>query len=116
MAKNIHKLAEKMGAEIVGQVPDVCGGAFGAARLCEILRRRLEPSPGRRPGRPSYPGWDRRPKVPMSSKTEAKLAQLAGMASSDQRKVSPMQVAAQLLEEAIESYFPPGARERRPSA
>ena len=29
-----------MGAEIVGQVPDVGGGALGAARSREILRRR----------------------------------------------------------------------------
>ncbi len=113
MAKNIQKLAEKLGAEIVGQVPDVGGGAFGAARLAEILRQRLEPAPGRRPGRPTYAGWDRRPKVPMSSRTEAKLAQLAGLASSTERKVSPIQVAAQLLEEAVESYFRRGARASR---
>jgi hypothetical protein len=75
-------------------VPDVGGGAFGAARLCEILRQRLEPASGRRPGRPTDPGWDRRPKVPMSSGTETKLAELARLASGPGRKVSPMQVAA----------------------
>ncbi len=105
MARNIEKLAKKMGAEIVGQVPDVGGGAFGAARLREILRQRLEPSAGRRFGRPTDPSWDRRPKVPMSTRTETKLAELASLASGPDRKVSPMQVAAQLLEEAVESYF-----------
>ncbi len=105
MARNIEQLAKKLGAEIVGQVPDVGGGAFGAARLRDILRQRLEPSSGRRFGRPTDPSWDRRPKVPMSTRTETKLAELASLASGPERKVSPMQVAAQLLEEAVESYF-----------
>ena len=105
MARNSEELAKKVGAEIVGQVPDVGGGAFGAARLREILRQRLEPSAGRRFGRPTDPSWDRRPKVPMSTRTETKLAELASLASAPDRKVSPMQVAAQLLEEAVESYF-----------
>ena len=105
MARNIEKLAEKMGAEIVGQVPDVGGGAFGAARLREILRQRLEPASGLRPGRPTDPSWDRRPKIPMSAGTEAMLAKLASLASGPGRKVSPMQVAAHLLEEAVTSYF-----------
>lgn len=113
MARNIKRIAEKMGAEIVGQVPEVGGGAFGAARLCKILRERLEPAPGLRTGRPTDPSWDRRPKVPMSARTEQQLAELAGLASGPGRKVSPMQVAAHLLEEAVRSYFrrpPPGRR------
>src|SRR5260370_36735177 len=100
MAKNIQKLAELLGAARVGQVPDVGGGAFGAARLAEILRSRLEPSQGQRPGRPTDATWTRHPKVPMSEATEKKLADIAEKISTPERKVSPMQVAAQLLEEA----------------
>ena len=37
MTKNLTKLAELLGAKIVGQVPDVGGGAFGAARLVEVV-------------------------------------------------------------------------------
>ncbi len=33
MAKNIERIADKLGARIAGQVPDLGGGAFGAARL-----------------------------------------------------------------------------------
>jgi hypothetical protein len=69
--------------------------------MASILRQRLEPSRGQRPGRPSVSGWTSRPKVPMSKATEQKLAHLAERASTPQRKVSPMQVAAQLLEEAV---------------
>ena len=101
MAKNISKLSSLLGAKLVGRVPDVGGGAFGAARLGGILRQRLEPSRGLRPGRPAVSQWTSRSKVPMSKKTRQKLIRLAARASSSGRKVSPMQVAGQLLEEAV---------------
>lgn len=105
MAKDIDRLAQKLGAEVVAELPDVGGGAFGAARLARILRERLEPSRGKRPGRPTNFEWDRRPKVPMSAETEARLAELAAFVSGPERKVSPMQVAAEILEEAVASYY-----------
>jgi hypothetical protein len=104
MARNRLKLAKLLGAQIVGQVPDVGGGAYGMARLAHILHQRLTPSQGERPGRPTDGSWECRPKVPMSRVTERKLAEIAERISTSERKVSPMQVAAQLLEEAIEQY------------
>jgi hypothetical protein len=101
MAKNLDKLAELLGAEKVGQVPEVGGGAFGAARLAKLLQARLEPSRGQRPGRPTDASWTRHPKVPMSEATAAKLAWMAERLSTPERRVSPMQVAAQILEEAL---------------
>ena len=104
MAKNIERIARKLGAEIVGQVPDVGGGAFGMARLAGImaaLQARLQPGQGQRPGRPTDAQWVHHPKVPMSAETQAQLSQLAALASTPERKVSPMQLAAQLLEEAV---------------
>lgn len=101
MAKNVHKLAKLLGAEVVGQVPDVGAGAFGAARLARILQVRLEPSRGQRPGRPTDSSWTRHPKVPMSEQVERRLVELAKHASTSERRVSPMQVAAQLLEDAV---------------
>lgn len=101
MAKNRERLAELLGAKIVGEVPDVGGGAFGMARLAHILHERLTPSQGERPGRPTNPNWVIRPKIPMSEATAEKLAQLAETMSTSERKVSPMQVAAHLLEEAV---------------
>lgn len=101
MAKNIEEIADLLGAEIVGKVPDVGGGSLGAARLAHIVRDRLTPGEGRRPGRPSVAAWTRRPKVPMSEATIEKLKRLATAISSPRRKVSPMQVAAQILEEAV---------------
>lgn len=101
MAKNRVQLAKLLGAKIVGKVPDVGGGAFGMARIAHLLHERLTPSEGERPGRPTNPKWVRRPKVPMSAATTQKLTKLAEALSTPNRKVSPMQVAAQLLEEAL---------------
>lgn len=101
MARNRVQLAKLLGAKIVGKVPDVGGGAFGMARIAHLLHERLTPSEGERPGRPTNPKWVRRPKVPMSAATTQKLTKLAEALSTPNRKVSPMQVAAQLLEEAL---------------
>jgi hypothetical protein len=101
MAKNVTKIAEALGATVVGEVPDTGGGAFGMSRLAAILRTRLEPGQGRRPGRPSDPVWVIQRKVPMSQETLERLTQLAEAISTAERKVSPMQVAAQLLEDSL---------------
>ena len=96
-----HEFAQMLGAEIVGEVPEVGAGPFGMARLARILQQRLTPSQGERPGRPTDPSWVIRPKVPMSKATAHKLADIAEAMTTPQRRVSPMQVAAQLLEEAV---------------
>jgi hypothetical protein len=104
MAKNIKELADRLGAEIVAKVPDTGGGAFGAARLAHVvdeLQSRLKPGQGLRSGRPTVASWERHPKVPMSRVTEQRLIRLAEKASTGKRKVSPMQLAAQILEEAL---------------
>ncbi|MDX2198791.1 MAG: hypothetical protein SF069_07450 [Phycisphaerae bacterium] len=106
MARKIKQIAENLGAKIVGRLPEVGGGAFGAARLPQAvadLKSRLKPSRGARPGRPTNSNWVERPKVPMSAATIRKLKKLASQASSSERKVSPMQVAAELLESAVAS-------------
>ena len=87
-------------------MPDIGGGAFGAARLARIvetMQARLEPGRGRRPGRPTDASWVLHPKVPMSDITRQRLAMLAEQSSTEGRKVSPMQLAARILEEALAS-------------
>jgi hypothetical protein len=104
MAKNIRRIAGRLGAKVVTRLPDVGGGAFGAARLgaiVETVRRRLVPGQGLRAGRPTDPSWVHHPKVPMSETTERLLTRLAEQASTAGRKVSPMQLAAQILEDAL---------------
>ena len=106
MAKNVKRLAKKLGADIVGTVPDYSAGAFGAAKLAAILEERLVPGAGKRFGRPTDPRWKRHPKVPMSPKTVSELAELALFLSMGKRRISPMQVAAQILEQGLSSFFP----------
>src|SRR5271157_4086501 len=104
MAKNINSIAAGLGAKVVGQVPETGGGAFGAARLAkcvESLQNRLVPGQGKRAGLPSNASWVPHPKVPMSEGTRQRLVRLAERASATGRKVSPMQIAAQILEEAL---------------
>jgi hypothetical protein len=103
MTFNARKMAKVLGADVVGKMPDTGGGAFGAARLAQCvaeLQSGLTPSRGRRPGRPTDATWAHRAKVP-SEETAHKLADLARKASTPERRVSPMQVAAQLLEQAV---------------
>jgi hypothetical protein len=71
------------------------------ARLAKVLHERLTPSQGERPGCPTDADWQVRPKVPMSLTTQRKLRRLAKQVSMDGRQVSPMQLAAQLLEDAV---------------
>jgi hypothetical protein len=104
MATNIKTIAERLGAEVIGQVPDTGGGAFGAARLAkciESVQARLVPGQGKRAGRPSDASWVRHPKIPLSDATRRRLLRLAERASAGGRKVSPMQIAAQILEDAL---------------
>lgn len=115
MDRRIEEIARKMGAEVVGTVPEYSAGAFGVTKLAQTLRERLEPGRGKRPGRPSVAHWSKRSKIPLAAETEDRLDQLARLLSDEHRKVSPMQVAAQILEEATASYFPHGAPRRRSS-
>jgi hypothetical protein len=104
VARNVDEVANRLGARVVGRVPDAGGGAFGAARLAHIfdsIRSRLAPAQGKRAGRPTDSAWVHHPKIPMSAATERKLARLAKRASGSGRRVSPMQMAAQLLEEVV---------------
>jgi hypothetical protein len=88
MAKNVKRIAGGLGAQVVGRVPDVRGGALGAARLARIveeLQGRLVPGQGKRARRPSECSWVRHPKVPMSEETRRRLSVLADRASTGER-------------------------------
>lgn len=66
------------------------------------LRSRLAPGQGERPGRPSDPTWTVQRKLSMNEETLGTLERIAESLSTDERRVSPMQVAALLVEEAAE--------------
>ena len=70
--------------------------------LGQRFRQRLEPGTGERPGRPSDPSWTVQRKLSMSAETLALLEQAASAVSTEERRVSPMQVAALLIEDATQ--------------
>ena len=96
--KKIQKIAKGLGATIRKPVPDVGGGPFGAARLAAVLSTRLQSTRGR----PSDPTWSVSRQIPMREETLSQLQKLAKSFSSEGRSISPMQVAAQLLEKSLE--------------
>src|SRR5580658_9156833 len=102
MTLDPKSVAARLGAEHVGQLPDVGGGAFGMARLAAALKERLEPAQGRRPGQPTNTRWVLSPRVPMSRETEDRLILLADQLSTPERRVNPMELAAKLLEESLQ--------------
>lgn len=103
MAENIDRIIKKLGAKRLGRLSKMSkikAGIKGIIQLSETLRTRLKSSPYRRSGRPTDKSWVKRPKVPMSEATFDTLTRLSDEISCERRKVSPMQVAAELLESA----------------
>ena len=106
MTLDPSRVAQRLGANHVGRLPHG-DGAFGAARLAAILRERLQVP--RRSGLQDVAKvrWVLRPKVPMSRETEDLLILLAQQLSTPERRVNPMELAAQLLEETVQKLTRP---------
>jgi hypothetical protein len=91
----MDRIAKDLGAERRGKVVSR-GGYFGAAQLAaEVAARFCVPDGG---GRPTDPSWNEQRLVRLSTTTLERLEQLAEKAHA-----SPMQVAALLLEQAVQS-------------
>ncbi len=104
-------VALALGAEVVGQVPED-GNPFTAFLVRQRLVERLR-STG---GRPALSGADIRPKVPMKTEQWRALEEIAKDAETDVFHPTAAQVAAILIEVAIENYarhpFDLGLRKR----
>ncbi len=58
MNNSMENIADSLGADVIGQVPETGGGTFGVVRLAhcvEPLKRWLISSSGKQTGRPSDP-------------------------------------------------------------
>src|SRR5438128_9428991 len=92
---DMERIAKKLGAERRGKVSPR-GGYFGALQLAaEVAARFRVPHGG---GRATDPSWSEQRLVRLSPKTLEQLDKLA-----EQAHASPMQVAAILLERAVET-------------
>ncbi len=88
-----EQIAERLGGEVLGEA-QATGGYFGALALAEDVKRRFKtPSTG---GRATDPEWTERRLVRFKRETLVELKSIAnGLA------ISPMQVAALLIEVAL---------------
>lgn len=93
--------AVALGASHVADLPRVPESPEEALELAIAARERLRPAPGRRTGRPTNAEWTMRRLVPFSERTWAALEECASQASTPNRRVSPGQVAAEILERAL---------------
>jgi hypothetical protein len=94
---DMERIAKALGAERCGKV-SARGGYFGALQLAaEIASRFRVPEGG---GRPTDPSWSERRLVRLSPQTLEQLERLA-----EQAQASPMQVAALLLERAVQTVM-----------
>ncbi len=92
---DLNQIAQDLGAERRGKVSSR-GGYFGALQLAaEVTARFRTPEGG---GRPTDPTWNEQRLVRLSKATLEQLEQLAEKAHA-----SPMQVAALLLEQAVQT-------------
>lgn len=92
---DMERIAKELGAERCGTVSPT-GGYFGALQLAaEVAARFRVPEGG---GRATDPSWREQRLVRLSPKTLEQLEKIA-----EQAHASPMQVAALLLERAVQT-------------
>src|SRR6516165_5466779 len=92
---DMERIAKELGAERRGKI-STRGGYFGALQLAaEVAARFRVPEGG---GRATDPSWSERRLVRLSPKTLEQLERIA-----EQTHASPMQVAALLLERAVQT-------------
>lgn len=70
-------------------------------KLTETARNELLPRVVSSGGRPTNPDWDMRRALPLSAATYEALQAVADQLSTDERIISPMQVAAFAVEKAL---------------
>lgn len=92
---DMDRIAKELGAERCGKISSR-GGYFGALQLASEVRARFRMPKGG--GRATDPAWSEQRLVRLSPKTLERLEKLA-----EQAHASPMQVAALLLEQAVQT-------------
>jgi hypothetical protein len=92
---DMDRIAKELGAERCGKISPR-GGYFGALQLAAEVRARFRVPQGG--GRATDPSWSEQRLVRLSPNTLKQLENLA-----EQAHASPMQVAALLLEQAVQT-------------
>src|SRR5947207_10502582 len=101
---NAREIGEALGASIFIEMPNrqsVVDSAVTMRMMHTVLHSKLQPGRGKRPGRPSNPAWTLRRQVPFSEATWSLLERFAEALSTPERRVSPAQLAATLIEQVL---------------
>jgi len=101
VTKELEEIAQALGAEIVGEIPDVGGGAFGAARLARVYQQRIEEARGQRPPKQTSVELLQ---IPVQETVARALEILAEWISEAGQSCSATEVAAGLLRSAVERW------------
>jgi hypothetical protein len=96
---NMDKIAKALGAERRGSVR-AGGGHFGAMQLVAEVQARFKTPVGG--GRGTDPSWTEKRLLPLAPETLHRLEHLAEEITKKGTTISPLQVAALLLEHAID--------------
>lgn len=95
---NEARIAESLGASYVAALPGVpSGGPLDLLQLRADVARRLQSSGGR----PTDPRWNVQRLIPFQEARWRELEELADRLSSPERRVSPGQLAAILIERVL---------------
>ena len=113
---NKAKIAAALGASRRVPLPRAPQDPLDALMLMQAIHDQLEAGRGLRAGRPSSPAWTLRRLVPFSAESWAALRNYAEAFSTPGRRVSPAQVAAVLLERALQGDPPAGEPRAEPEA
>ncbi len=92
--KSPEEWAKLFGAKLVGKVPNVGGGPLGAAYLAHVYRQRM----AELRGEPAFQ------QLGLSEAALEGLAEMAEKESTPRKHVTPLQVAARLLEQAVRKH------------
>ena len=105
---DMDKIAKTLGAERRGAVR-AGGGHFGAMQLVAEVQARFQTPTGG--GRGTDPSWTEKRLLPLAPATLDRLAHLSEELGKQGVKATPLQVAAMLLERAIDEIDEVGAAE-----
>ena len=109
MSSRSERIRQALGAGPPHQVRTLPHGPFGAAQLRAELAERLHHEAGAHTAGRTDPEWTIERLVAFRPETWHELSELAARASTPERRVSPGQVAAHLIEEGIERLQREGA-------
>jgi len=108
---DIAKIAKGMGGVVRGTVSS-SGGYFGALNLAAEVATRFKTPPNG--GRSTDPLWTERRPLPLRRETLATLEKISqAVRESEGMEIHPMQVAALIVEKAMENAFDRSGKLRR---